>query len=227
MTKYITERDLLGEDGTVRMNAQLKDFLEAALDIRTRLGVRSYLLDEYVGSLIRGVTYLCAWEAASHGYDAVMDLNSMCSDCISEDFSHEREAFLNRVRALVDSLPLPFEHKAIKRDVYVLLIQGEYYQEKFGERHGYDAGEMRLVADEVKLHVLADDISAALGSEEYIDRLNDLFLRRFVAATYEAMYMQGVVTSTAFALNSRDPDSGKMTWQLLLENPHLWQTRLK
>ena len=76
---------------------------------------------------------------------------------------------------------------------------------------------MRLYTLYMYVKDLSKRITALLDDATPMERLNDLFARRFMMVTFATLFLQGETSGLLYALSFRDSETGKLVVQLLMD----------
>lgn len=217
MAVFITGQDFLGYDSELDLHRGFIDFLREARDIRTRLNERSNLLDEYLYTLLRAASALWYYQEAEQGYESGTQLNRICSDILRDTGGDAVHPFVAEAQAYIEANPVKPENHLVQRAMYHAMLTGRFTEAERKRRRTALFELLRRDYDGAQVRELCEKISAALGSPESMERLNKLFMRRFIFANASALYRQGASCSLLEALVGRDPQSGKLVIQLLID----------
>jgi hypothetical protein len=216
MNIFSEVNDILG-GGMEHPMPSLQLFLELAQDIRIKLGKQGYLLNKYLSYLFEVVNQTLVHVAASDGFEAASQLNSMCSGIVLGNPKYTDHPFYEQVRKHIQTHPLDFQEPYTKITFYSSELH-DRFMKTASERYFTERKEESIsVIDICDLHELYANICGLLGSDEPLDRLNLLFRQRFLMVSVMTAFLQGITNQLVYSLSYRDRETSKQVFQLLLD----------
>lgn len=219
MNIFENQEIFFGQLPLARLADAYLDFFKLAGDIRSRLGRKTYLLDNYIAQLFDAIEEAYSSPTQLGGSESIASLYSICQASRHPD-RHLPHPFFNQARDFIRSHPLDFADKSTKTWLYVTILANAYitasaeaYREEFNtimDKH-LDRGEFNNTYRK---------ITDLLGSEEQLEQLNLLFKARFLAVPAQSAFYHNINNELIEALTPRDPETSLQIFQLLL-NHHL------
>jgi len=220
---------IFGKAETAHLDRALREFFDLAATIRRRLGKQGYLLNTYLSCVLGAVNAIGIRDSADAGLDSASELRQLCGDVMNGKTDCHEHPLYETAKTFIESHPVSFQEDESRLDYYCVCL--------FGEFAAYIAGRFSLdkrnalskTADIVALRDLYRKISAIIGGEEQMERLNLLIRQRFLIVTPLAAFLQGLTTDLLLNLTYRDPESDKQIFQLLPDDENgggIFETRI-
>lgn len=217
MNIYWEYEDIFGRAETTHLNRTMEEFMMLANSIRRKLGSKSYLLDQYISMLLEGAEAARLFTAAERGFGAMSELRQMCSRAMEGKNDPEEHPLFETVREYIHSHPLDCQDDYTQRAFYWAALSGKF-TEYVAKQYWYTLKEAQRVRyDIVALRDLYRQVSMMLGDENEMERLNLLFRQRFLFVPAMLGFLQGVTNDLTQTLIVRDPETGKLIFQLWLD----------
>jgi len=121
------------------------------------------------------------------------------------------------VKEYIDSHPLEYLEVPTKQSLYCIALSGDFLELAAAEYYQRQKEKQREVFDIVYLRDLYRKISAMLGGEDEMERLNLLLRQRFLIVTPMAGFLQGLTNDLLYCLTHRDVETSRLAAQLWLE----------
>ncbi len=218
MNIFERENAWLGAADFVAGHDTLESFLSQARMIRRRLGTHAYKLDEYIRQLLIACSTPLD-EVFSADDPLTRPLSAQCRRA-AQGLPPEQERqdiFAQEVQEYAAKHPLPNQEANTRYLIYFCHMVGKFLHEHLPtlvQDIWYDT-ETRM--DSALLDKLYSEICGILGSETDMEKLNELFAKRFLAVPMLHFAFQ--ITSNALAelLLERDPETSREIIRLLLD----------
>lgn len=196
----------------------LQEFFSQAGNIRVRLGGQKNLFDRYLSNLFQVLNQKFVYDAASEGFSAASELNSMCVGILSENPKHTDYPFYQRLREYIHAHPLSNWEDYTKIHLYCSMLHDEFMKDATGRFFtGLTEGSQLCVTMQESRR-LYENICARLGGEGEMEQLNRLFGQRFLLASVMDTFRQGITDQLVCSLSSRDRQTSKQIFELLLDS---------
>lgn len=196
----------------------LLSLFHLAKQIKLRLGGKGYLLDRYLSHLFEGLTTLTAFDAASNGseagnisqsfFSALMDGSEPhrhpLGECMRELYQQQSESIIFQERyTRISMLLFPMADE--------LLVQAatEFVEKQVSRLNG--------VVENIRIQKLYAEI-AGMAGESMLENLNAKIRQRFMIAPMALVFAQGMNDDLLYRLISRDEETSKQMFQLLLDS---------
>lgn len=216
-------RGHFGRAETAHLNRTFTEFCELAAGIRLKLGKQVYLLDEYISLLLEGAGATLAQSAAEDGFAASSELRRLCRDMMDSKTGCVGHPLNESFQAHISEHPLPYQERATSQNLYCVALAGDYLEYAAGKYRQEQKELLQKTLDIVHLRDLYRKISAILGSEDELERLNLLLRQRFLIVMPMSAFLQGLTNDLFYTLTSRDMETGRLAIQLFLEQGKLKQ----
>lgn len=185
--------------------------------LRARLGEQAHLLDEYLATLMETVNRTSAYDAVTDGFECISNLRELCRDVIRGEKENTDRPFYGQVEDFIGTNPLDCREISTKISLYTALLSGNYI-EAMAERFRKELkSDLLEEFDPVGFQKLRDRLCDELGGTEEMDRIDRLFKQSFQIVFPMAGWLQGIADSLLGDLLSRDQESGRLNFQLLLD----------
>ena len=215
MNIFYEYESLFGKAETAHFDRTLREFFEFAATIRRKLGKQGYLLDKYLSHVFDAVNSIGIRDSADAGLDSASELRRLCGDVLDNKTDCSGHPLYGTVKAFAESHPVSFQEDESRLDYYCTHLIGEFTA-YVAECFSLDKrNALSRTADIVTIRDLYRKISAIIGGEEQLERLNLLIRQRFLIVTPMAAFVQGLTTDLLLNLTYRDPESDKQIFQLV------------
>mgnify|MGYP000919444012 CR=1 FL=1 len=215
MNVFESMRPIIGAVAEKEQRQGFEGFFRQAALLRHRLGAHAVLLDNYLSGLflLQGNLQFC--DAAGEGFNLAGELIGLCAQILSHDSACQAHWFYPTAKAYVDQHPLAFENPHTAAMLYFVSLHHDFLEKAASDFYGDVRSDARFLPGTQK--GLYSELCAALGSEEEVDTLNRLFLRRFVSTDLMSAFYRGAADQLASCLNYLDGSLNKKVFQLVKE----------
>lgn len=202
--------------GTARTDMQetFVSMLKTAQQVRTLLGEKGYMLDEYLIAQINIAIEALRSDASEMGYNAG---GSVFGKCTEERASMEQGGLFPRLHEYIQNNPLPQQSSHIRKSLYYAIFSGFSSSSTCNEHCRAVAETCETINQERQADKLYSDMCAILGDDDLLAQMDDLFWRRFYFTPYTASFQQGEALYLAYVLDSKESENGKANIQKLLD----------
>ncbi len=213
----LTKETILGEIPVDRLADVYLEFFTLASEIRTQLGGKAYLLDNYLSRLLTAVTGSYDIDASDYGMESISSLYAICRAFYHPD-RETRHPFFKEGRKFIDSHPLTFQEKETQTSLYICMMANDYMKSCI------EAYKQRLsiflsgIFDELHFHDLYEKICSLLGNTEPMEKLNSLFHERFLSTSASSVFIKTLNEQLLEALSYRDPETSFQVFQLIMDH---------
>jgi hypothetical protein len=221
MNIFEKEIGIIGDAQVEHLKLSYEEFMQQAHDIRTRLGKQAYLLDGYLPYLFKSINVTLAYQAASDGFDAGGELNSLCLGVIRDGNKYKKHPFYEHAKEYIDAHPLEYQDINTKASLYCSMLAYDFLKVAAEQYFDVVKGNLIGTLNILDLRDLYVKICELLGSEEAMESLNLLFCQRFLIATTMDVFLQGMTNELLYSLDYRDRETSKQVFQLLLDGGEL------
>jgi hypothetical protein len=153
----------------------------------------------------------------SSGLSAAGQLSGICFGEVTGKPQNTDHPFYVKVRDFIRTHPLDISNPQTRANIYYALISSKFTNsaaEQYFDRICDDAYSVLKTGE---LQVLYDKITAYLGSDMPMKKLDRLFRERFLITTTVSIFLQEMSTQLMYTLNSFDNETGKYIFQILLD----------
>lgn len=214
---FLDEKTYLGEGDIQAFQAPLAGFLGLARAIRCKLGNRQYLLDRYLLDLLELTQGSFLMDVVQEGNNTAAYLRTACRRAVRGENAAQEKPIRRQIQAFVKAHPHPFSEDCTKVELYRSELSDQYL-EQAAAQYREDFAACRLVKyDAVKTNGLYQAIVRLAGEEESIQRLNALFVQKFLRVKPMDLFVQGYMEDLCSALAYRDLQTDHTVLQLLLD----------
>lgn len=217
MNIFDEDQSILGKDEQTHLKNTLEEFYTLASTIRYQLRKQSYLLDKYLYDLLNAINATLAYDAAIDGFEITSELIHLCNKMTRGEACNKEHPLYPFVKEYIENHPLPYQEHETKVSLYCIALNDTFLEYAVPAFVREKKKAIRREMDIPYIKDLYRQISAILGSEEQMERLNLLIRQRFMVATSMDGFVQGVTNNLLYSLTSRDVESGRTVLQLCLE----------
>lgn len=217
MNTFWDYEDIFGKAETAHLNRTVDEFLELSGTIRRKLGKQGYLLDKYISTILEAASATLLYDAVERGFRAMSELRHLSLSVIDGKTDCADHPLYEKVKEYIDSHPLEYQERATKQSLYCIALTGDFLEHAATDYYQRQKEKQQEVFDIVDLRDLYREISAMLGGEDEMEKLNLLFRQRFLIVTPMAGFLQGLTNDLLYCLTYRDAETGKLAVRLLLE----------
>jgi len=217
MNTFWDYEDIFGKAETAHLNRTMNEFLELTVTIRSRLSKQGYLLDKYISIVMEAANATLLYDAAERGFNASSELRHLCLSVMDGKVDCADHPLYEKVKEYIGSHPLEYLEVPTKQSLYCIALAGDFLEHTAAGYYQRQKEKQREVFDIVYLRDLYRKISAILGGEDEMERLNLLLRQRFLIVTPMAGFLQGLTNDLLFCLTHRDVETSRLAAQLWLE----------
>ena len=219
MLKLVFEKedDFIGDVSVENIRCSIEEFFVRAGNIRKRLGKQAYLLDKYLSYLMEATNKTLPYDSGSEGFDRFSELRGMCVDLIRGEKTNTDRPFYGPAEDLIGTNPLGCKEAQTKVSLYTAMLSGYYLEDMASKYYRGLRSDLADVLDIIDFRQLYGRICELLGSEDEMKHIDRLFRKCFLLATPMACYLQGMVNGLLYEFTTRDRESSKLMFQLLLD----------
>lgn len=200
----------------VSNRASLKDILALAGEIKNQLGEKGYFINKYLSLVFEAANQTKCHEAASTGFEEGHELYKLCTAVLEHDNSDEL-VYYEQARQRVENTPLHLQERDTKINLYCAMLADEYLNHIEKEYASIWAYRVGSKLDSPYLNHLYENIAAIVG-EARMEELNLLLKQRLFRVPPNDAFIQGYTNGVLSYLNYRDAETGRLVWELALEN---------
>lgn len=197
----------------------LSSLLMLARDIRLKLGRQAYLLDSYLSLFLEAANAVLIYEAADDGFERGGELRSLCFNVIDRGGTEKDHPFYDKaLNTLITRTDiLRYQERQTRMNLLYAILSEEFLP--FIAKHFMQEVDDKLGAayDSPKLNDLFNRISEVVG-EPLMETLNLRLKQRFLLTPLVAVFAQGVTNDLLYCLTSRDSETSRQVFQLLLDS---------
>lgn len=200
------------------MGGPLPSLFTLAKGIRDRLGEQGYLLDSYLSLFLEAANAMLAYEAADNGLHDGGRLQRLCfgiADGVSLQRNHPLHAMLRNTPDVWGKTPRFRVRETRMHLLYAALSDGFLPLAMEGFERELN-GRLCDACDPIRLRELFKRISGIAG-EPLMEDLNGRLKQRFILVPLTAVYAQGLTSDLIYHLKSRDSETSRQVFQLLLD----------
>jgi hypothetical protein len=217
MGGFEKEDDFIGDVSIKNMRCSIEELFVEARNIRRRLDKQAYLLDKYLTYLMESTNRTLAYEANTEGFDSFSELRGICRDIIRREERNTDRPFYEQAEDFIGTNPLGCMEVQTKVSLYTAMLLGYYLEAMATKSYREQKSGLSDVLDIIDLRQLYGRICELLGSEEEMKHIDRLIRQTFLLVTPMACYLQGMANGLLYDLISRDRESSKLMFQLLLD----------
>ena len=218
MNTFYEYEGIFGKAETAYLNRTLEEFVELAATIRRKLDKQAYLLDKYVSTILEGANAMLLYESAECGFQSSSELRHLCLSVMDSKTDCLEHPLYEKVKQYIGSHPLDYQEGSTKQSLYCIALAGDFLEYAARESYQQQKEKQWEVFDIVDLRDLYRKLSAMLGGEEQMERLNLLLRQRFLIVTPMQGFLQGLTNDLLYCLTHRDVETSKLA-------VHLWVDR--
>lgn len=197
----------------------LLSLLTLARGIRLKLGRQGYLLDNYLSLFLEGANAMLAYEVGSDGFERGGELRSLCFDVLDRDGTEkDHPLYDTALNALIGRIDIMrCQERQTRMNLLYATLADEFLP--FAVKHFLREAESKIGdgCDVPALAGLFRRISEVVG-ESLMETLNLRLKQQFIAAPLVSVFVQGVTNNLLYCLLSRDRETSKQVFQLLMDS---------
>lgn len=200
-------------------DSSLLSLFQLAKHIRQRMGKQGYLLDCYLSRFFEGISNALAFDAADEGFQSGGELQNLCFhalDGIEPDKEHPLYHRVKEAYAKQEGV-LPYQERYTRLCLLFFPLADELMEYATAGFVADQENALNGVVDEICFQELYNQISHLAG-ESMMEELNQRLKQRFLIAPLIAVFAQGLTDDLLDRLTSRDLETSKQMFQLLLDS---------
>ena len=218
MNVFYEYEGIFGRAEPAHLNRAMREFFELAATIRRRLGKQGYLLDKYISSVLDAANATLLHVSADSGLQSGAELRQLILTVMDGKRDYANHPMYERAKEHIEAHPLAYQERQTVLDAYCVALAGDYLEHATQSFAKEQRKAMQPAFDIVCLRDLYRKISATIGGEEQLERLNLLIRQRFLIVTPMAGFLQGLTNDLLYSLVCRDAETSKQVFQLVLDN---------
>ena len=196
----------------------MADFWRMAGEIRDELGDRSYYLDEYLSIIFDCISSASATTAAFLGENKYSELLVVALSACGSGADRKSNKFYDNIKKYIDEHPNNYLELDTKSELYISNIILDYSKDIIKDF------KEKLVSDSIN-HNMPDyaiaserfeQIKEIIGSEK-AERLESAIDEAFLICPASLIFVQSLITRLTEGLCTRDPQTSKQIFQLILD----------
>jgi len=192
----------------------LKKFFDAASGVRDKLGNSHEFLAEYLEAVFDAISKTNTETAATCGFSrCTKELRTICNAIIRGSGEETQHPFYDTAKSYIEAHPIPYEESQSKLEFYTVALVGEFIKYAIAQHYNEFGG--KLNDETARITALYNDICAVLGSEEPMERLNEIIQDEFITVPVMASFVQGIIDSTVLSMLFNEPGSGKFVFEMM------------
>lgn len=219
MNQFWQHEDIFGRVETAHLNRVMEDFLELVSEIRHKLDRQAYLLDQYISTILEAARNPLLYTAAQQGDAAADEYVRLCQSVMDGENDFKEHPMYETVKEYIGTHPLTHQESTTRLNLYCIALSGNFLTYAAKEYYRQQKTKQGDLFDIVVLRDLFRSVSAIIGGEEDMERLNLLIRQRFLIITPMAGFQQGLTDDLLRCLTSRDVETGRLALQLWLDGP--------
>ena len=218
MNIFDDDQGFLGENDFVTQHNVFHDFLDQARSIRKKLGAQAYKLDEYIRLLLMACNFPIEANFETDPNNITAPLSDALASLTTTGDPAKSKTYLTAVKVHLEKFPLKFQEAATKRRIYYCQLVDKFLEFGIDQVVNDIWSDITSYFDPPHVTGLFKEICELLGDESEMERLNDLFARRFLATPLRHIAYQFVANHLTAVLLERDPETSCEIFRLLLES---------
>lgn len=219
MNIFETYTEFFGHFDSDSTGGSLLSLLTLARNIRLKLGRQGYLLDSYLSLFLDAANAVMVYEAADNGFNRSGKLRRLCFDIIDRgDMEKDPRIYNTALKAMIAQTDvLRYQERHTRMSLLFAILSDEflfstvkYFKQEMDDR-------LNAAYDSQELIYLFKRISEAVG-EPLMETLNLRLKQRFILVPLVTVFSQGVTNDLLYCLTSRDGETSKQVFQLLMDS---------
>ena len=207
-----------GRFDTDSTGGTLLSLLTQAAEIRQKLGVRGYLLDNYLAMFLEAANTVLSFEAAEEGFSRSNDLRKLCFSILDNTEKEKDHPLFNRaVNTYLEKRDMmQYQERQTKMNLFYTFMFDEFLPISVGQFLGKAKEDISKAYDRPTFLSLYRDIVAEVG-EPLMESLNLRLKQRFLMAPLTSVFVQGLNNDLLYTLTTRDRETSRQVFQLLID----------
>lgn len=197
----------------------LLSLFSQAAEIRQKLGVRGYLLDNYLSMFLAAANTVLSFEAAEEGFSRSNDLRKLCFSILDGSEKEKGHPLYNRAMNthLEKREMMQYQERQTKMNLFYTFMFDEFLPFAVGQYLEEAKNEISNAYDQPTFLSLYRDIAEEVG-EPLMESLNLRLKQRFLVAPLASVFVQGLNNDLLYTLTTRDRETSRQVFQLLLDH---------
>lgn len=192
-------------------------FTQAA-EIRQKLGVRGYLLNNYLSMFLAAANTVLSFEAAEEGFGRSNDLRKLCFSVLDGTEKEKDHPLYSRAVNihLEKREMMQYQERQTKMNLFYTIMFDEFLPLAVGQYLEEAKENISNAYDRPTFLSLYRDIVEEAG-EPLMESLNLRLKQRFLVAPLVSVFVQGLNNDLLYSLTTRDRETSRQVFQLLLD----------
>lgn len=215
MNIFEKEIDYIGEVSLEQLQQSFDSFWLQAKSIRTQLGKRGYMFDNYLEGLFNGINRY-AHDSADSGFGQIYYFEHLIKD-IEKGIDHSKHPLYVQAKTFIENYPLDYQEQYTRVCLYnvglsmdiLRLVSKDFIEE--------ESQRIDTEIDCIRMHQLYQTLCNYLGNEQPMERLNFLFKQCFLIAPSMLCFVGGFINDLINYLTDRDKETNRQIFQLWMD----------
>lgn len=208
-----------GITGSFEAGGGLASLLTQAREVRLKLGKRGYLLDNYLSMFMEASNEVLSFDAADDGFEVGCELRSLCVSLIDRSEKEKGNPLYGKALNTLNENPeiLQYQEQYTRVNLLYVLCFDDYLpmiEEQFMQATNKSISN---VYDLPAHRQLYRSIAEIVG-EPIMERFNLSLKQLFLAVPLVSVFVQGLTNDLLYCLSSRDKETSRQIFQLLLDD---------
>lgn len=207
-----------GITGSFESGSSLASLLAQAQEIRLKLGKRGYLLDSYLAMFFEAANEVLSFDAGDDGFEVGCKLRSLCVSLIDHSEKEKEQPLHDWVLNTLNENQeiLQYQERFTKVNLLYALCFDHYLPIIAEQFLQTTKDSISNVYDSPAHRQLYQGIVEIVG-EPIMERLNLNLKQLFLTAPLVSVFVQGLINDLLYCLSSRDKETSRQIFQLLLD----------
>jgi len=216
MNIFANVTGLLGEIQPEGVGRSLSDFFDVTTCIMERLGERRGLLVEYLKAALDAICETNIETSATCGFTrGGNELRNVCGGIIRGDNKNTEHPFYQTAKRYIDTHPFPYKDIQGQLEIYSVALLDEFYKYAVEKYYKEFSGKLETGGHITRITTLYNEICAVLGSDEPMEKLNEIIQKTFITVPVMASFTQGMTDSAILSLLYHEPETNKYVFEML------------
>lgn len=219
MNIFKTKGDILGCSYEELSENSLHSFFCYTRQVREQLGGKSYLLDRYLSLFFEAVSASLAMDAADEGFRFIEEYQIFCLNVLDGSDAKKDSPLYAKVQETLYKYPefLSFQEPITRMNLLYVATADAFLADALSQFIREQEKNIANVVEQIQLSELYEQISHIVG-EPAMESLNLKLKQNFLVAPLVPIFIQGIANDLLYRLTSRDIETSKQIFQLLLDS---------
>ncbi len=210
--------DFIGHNNLESEEDSFYSFFCLAEQVRSKMGGQGYLLDYYISAIFAALRETYAHEAAEEGFSAMSPYQSLCVSILEGGEKDKNNPLYSKTltAAIAFIKDKAYHERITKLNLLCTTMADDYFNHSVDNYIAKQECILNQAIDLIQLREAYEQIIHIVG-EPIMETLELKLKQRFLVSPLVSIYTQGFINDFLDRLTTRDIETNKQIFQLILD----------